>query len=175
MIRRLRDRLSYANVTATIALGIALGGTSYAAMTLPHNSVGAAQLRRGAVRSAEVKNGALKVRDLSARARSALRGKRGPAGPQGPSGTSSGSAGAIALTYKTVKGTVEAASVDSRSAICDSGQRVIGGGMRVDTGSDTSARESYPSIGNTAWTVRVGNDDEMNSGNYTVFAICTSG
>ena len=44
--RRLRSRLSYANVTASLALFIALGGTGYAAVTLPRNSVGSAQLRK---------------------------------------------------------------------------------------------------------------------------------
>jgi hypothetical protein len=46
---RLRARLSYANVVATLALFAALGGASYAAVTLPPNSVGPRQLRRGAV------------------------------------------------------------------------------------------------------------------------------
>ena len=49
LMRRLRDRLSYANVTASLALFVALGGTSYAAVTLPRNSVGQKQLRDHAV------------------------------------------------------------------------------------------------------------------------------
>ena len=40
MPRRIRDRLTYANVTATLALFIALGGSSYAALKLPRDSVG---------------------------------------------------------------------------------------------------------------------------------------
>jgi hypothetical protein len=44
-----RPRLSYANVVSTLALFLALGGASYAALTLPRDSVGAAQLRDGAV------------------------------------------------------------------------------------------------------------------------------
>jgi hypothetical protein len=86
MLTRLRDHLTYANVAATLALTIALGGTSYAALTLPHNSVGHQQLRPGAVRSREVKNGSLRPADLSAGARRALRGHDGPVGPQGPAG-----------------------------------------------------------------------------------------
>jgi hypothetical protein len=45
----IRRHVSYANVTATLALFVALGGTSYAALTLPRASVGAAQIRSGAV------------------------------------------------------------------------------------------------------------------------------
>ena len=93
---RLRPRITYANVTATIALFIALGGTSYAVSQLPRNSVGAHQIRSGAIRSAEIKNGSARsrdirdrsigVKDLSIAARRALRGQEGPPGPQGPSG-----------------------------------------------------------------------------------------
>ena len=42
-------RLSYANVVSTLALFIALGGASYAAVELPAGSVGQRQLRPGAV------------------------------------------------------------------------------------------------------------------------------
>jgi hypothetical protein len=40
MARRIRAKLTYANVTASLALFIALGGTGYAALTLPPDSVG---------------------------------------------------------------------------------------------------------------------------------------
>ncbi len=45
----LRERLSYANVMATLALFVSLGGASYAAITLPAGSVGPQQLRTHAV------------------------------------------------------------------------------------------------------------------------------
>jgi hypothetical protein len=48
-VRRLFDHLTYANVAATLALLLALGGASYAAVTLPPGSVGTSQLRAGAV------------------------------------------------------------------------------------------------------------------------------
>jgi hypothetical protein len=93
---RLRSRVTYANVTATIALFIALGGTSYAVTQLPRNSVGAQQIRRGAVAGSEIRSGAVRstdvenrtllIRDLSPEARRSLRGKTGPVGPQGPPG-----------------------------------------------------------------------------------------
>jgi hypothetical protein len=47
--RSISARLTYANVTATIALFVSLGGASYAALVLPPHSVGARQLRDGAV------------------------------------------------------------------------------------------------------------------------------
>jgi hypothetical protein len=47
--RLIAARLTYANVMATIALFVSLGGASYAALVLPAHSVGARQLRAGAV------------------------------------------------------------------------------------------------------------------------------
>jgi hypothetical protein len=75
----------YANVTATIALVVALGGTSYAAATLPKNSVGSKQLKSNAVSSSKVKNGSLLAKDFKA---SDL-----PKGPKGDKGDA-GAAGA---------------------------------------------------------------------------------
>ena len=59
MIRFLRRRATYANVAATIALATALGGTSYAAFTLPRNSVGSRQIRSGAVGRSELRRDAV--------------------------------------------------------------------------------------------------------------------
>ncbi len=87
MLSRLRAHLTYANVVATIAVFIALGGSSYAALKLPKNSVGSEQLKRNSITSAKVKGGSLSTTDLKTSARSLLRGRRGPQGVQGPQGT----------------------------------------------------------------------------------------
>jgi hypothetical protein len=54
-MRRIRSHISYANVMATVAVFIALGGASYAALKLPKNSVGTKQLKKNAVNGAKVK------------------------------------------------------------------------------------------------------------------------
>jgi len=61
--RRTR-RLSYANVTSSPALFIALGGVSWAAATLPANSVGKRQLDN-AVTGRKVANGGLRAADFA--------------------------------------------------------------------------------------------------------------
>ena len=61
---RPRGRLTYANVMATIAVFIALGGSTYAATQMPRNSVGNPQLKKNAVTSGKVKDGALIEADL---------------------------------------------------------------------------------------------------------------
>ena len=55
----LRARPSPAMVVACIALTVALGGTSYAAITLPKNSVGTKQLKKNAVTGLKVKANAI--------------------------------------------------------------------------------------------------------------------
>jgi hypothetical protein len=66
MLRKLRSRLSYANVMSSIAVFIVLGGSAYAATKLPKNSVGASQIKTGGVGSSEVKDGSLLVKDIKA-------------------------------------------------------------------------------------------------------------
>src|SRR3954469_3731115 len=89
-MRALRARLSYANVMATFAVFIALGGSSYAAIKLAPNSVGTRAIRSGAVRSSEIKDGSIRAADLAASTRAALRGQQGPRGLPGVSGANGG-------------------------------------------------------------------------------------
>ena len=85
MTSRLRARLTYANVMATIAVFIALGGGAYA-VTLPRNSVGTAQLKSRAVTGAKVRPGTLRQSHFAPAQRPLLRGLRGLTGPAGPAG-----------------------------------------------------------------------------------------
>jgi hypothetical protein len=79
------------NVIAYLALFVALGGTSYAAIKLPANSVGTKQIKDSSVTSAKIKDGSIQNADL---APGTLRaGGVGPAGAAGPKGDT-GAAGA---------------------------------------------------------------------------------
>lgn len=77
-----KHRPSPAMVIAIVALIVALGGTGYAAIKLPANSVGTAQLKKDAVTSLKVKNGSLLAGDFKA--------GQIPAGPEGPAGSPGG-------------------------------------------------------------------------------------
>ena len=94
-------RLTFANVMASVAMFIALGGASYAAVSLPRNSVGTKQLRPQAVKrtdlaprsvsKSKLANRAVTKRALSRWIRGQLRrraaaGPTGPTGPRGPQG-----------------------------------------------------------------------------------------
>ena len=83
---RLVPHLSYANVMATVALFIALGGGAYAVAQLPHDSVGAAQIRSGAVTSRAILNRSVRLGDISVATRASLRGAKGEPGAAGPPG-----------------------------------------------------------------------------------------
>jgi hypothetical protein len=103
-----RHRPSPALVLACLALAVALGGTGYAAIVLPANSVGTKQLKNNAVNSIKVANGSLLKADFKAGQIPA--GPEGPAGPAGPAGAAgaAGPAGPFPDTLptgKTIRGT----------------------------------------------------------------------
>jgi hypothetical protein len=101
----MRQRLSYANVMATVAVFIALGGSSYAAIKITgknvkdgtltsadikNNSLIGSDVRAGAVKSDDIRNGSLLAQDfkpgqLPAGAQGA-KGDTGATGLQGPKG-----------------------------------------------------------------------------------------
>jgi hypothetical protein len=90
---RIRTRLTYANLMATLGVFLALGGTSYAALTITGRNV-----RNGSLTGRDVKNGSLGSADIGDRRLLAkdfkpgqlpsgppgARGATGPAGPPGP-------------------------------------------------------------------------------------------
>jgi hypothetical protein len=85
---RIGSCLTYANVMATVAVFIALGGSSYAAVTLSKNSVKTEQIKNGQVKTADLGANAVtgnKVKDHSLLARDFKLGQL-PAGAQGPTG-----------------------------------------------------------------------------------------
>jgi hypothetical protein len=80
-------RPSFANVVSLIALFVALGGTSYAVVKLPKNSVRAKQIAPGAVGSSEVRDRSLLSKDFKpGQLPVGAQGPQGPQGAQGPAG-----------------------------------------------------------------------------------------
>jgi hypothetical protein len=64
VLTKMRGGLTYANVMATIAAFVALGGVGYAAVVVPPDSVGTKQLRNGAVIGSKVKDQSLTRADI---------------------------------------------------------------------------------------------------------------
>jgi hypothetical protein len=95
-MRRIFRTGRYANVTATLALIVALGGTSYAAIKLPANSVTSKTVKDRSLLSKDFKRGQIPA------------GKTGPAGAAGPAGAQGaqgfpGPAGVTASAYKATE------------------------------------------------------------------------
>jgi hypothetical protein len=75
------------NHLGLLALFVALGGTSYAAITLPKNSVGVKQIRNGAVTGNKIRAGTLRAKHFqNGKLPRGASGARGAAGPTGPAG-----------------------------------------------------------------------------------------
>lgn len=172
-----RPRVAYANVASTVALFVSLGGASYAALQIPRDSVGTAQLRRGAVTNAKVKEHSLRA---SAFARGQIpAGKRGPAGP---SGTAHLTIHTAPLTYVPCAG---ACSVSVTPAppgnvqggvTCPSGERATGGGYNLE-GSPVTIVYSvpHPGLGGApdGWSVS-GNTTSPTGPYGEVWAVCAA-
>ena len=77
------QRPSPALVVSVIALSVSLGGTGYAAIVLPADSVGTKQIKRNAITGAKVKNRSLLATDFKA--------NQIPAGPTGANGANGAS------------------------------------------------------------------------------------
>ena len=81
-------RPSPAFVVACLALAVALGGTGYAAVVLPANSVGTAQLKSGAVVASKVKRHSLVAANFAPG--QLPRGQKGAKGDTGAAGAAGG-------------------------------------------------------------------------------------
>jgi hypothetical protein len=104
---------SPAMLIALVALIVALGGTSYAAISLPKNSVGTKQIRKGAVTKSKIRANAItssKVKNRSLLAKDFKRGQlpRGPRGPKGDKGDAGASALQPVPSHRTIRGAVGA-------------------------------------------------------------------
>jgi hypothetical protein len=177
-------RLTYAGVTSTLALFIALGGGAYAAATLPANSVGAKQIKKSAVERAKIKNNAVdgsKVLDNALTGddvKESTLGKvqfAGVADNATNAGNASRASAALALdkiNYRSAPGNAPPSSVSvGATAACDPGQRAVGGGVRVDNPAPVFPIDSYPEPGGTGWTAHIATDGSGGTG-FTVTAIC---
>jgi hypothetical protein len=197
MRKLLRRRPSPAMVVACIALLVALGGTSVAAVSqLGRNSVGPRQLQFGAVTNPKIRNNA--VTSAKVRNRSLLRadfaagqlpagptGPQGPAGPAGPAGAA-GPPGVIgAITVRTNSGSVvdatEGDGIFNTARVtqnCSGNERAISAGTSWgDDGNDLAlvTQELEPALNpqnQVIGFVAVGGNDTGESSNFTLHVFC---
>ena len=155
----MRARPSYAEVTATLALVIALGGTSYAVTALPPNSVGTAQLKRHAVTKGKLARGVV------------IAGPRGRKGAPGPPGAP-GAAGAAGVSGLVI---VDNAGGQLGAATCPAGKRALGGGAHAFGGNGTGALvSSEPTSDGTGWTATAESVTGLAQTSVLIYAVCAT-
>ena len=152
---------------ATIAVFIALGGASYAAVAIPANSVGTNQLKKSAVagpkikknaiNSAKVKDGSLQRGDFASG--TLLQGLQGPKGDPGAPGPT-GNAGAPGISGRTyvigAEVSVNPGQVDTAQVTCPAGKKVMGGGGGTEGNAPIVAMGQ---INDSTWAVNVRNNE----------------
>jgi len=158
-------RFTYSSVTATVALFLALGGSSYAAL-----QIGGADVRNGSLTGSDVRNESIKSRDLDNgtvtggdlkngsvaasdikdasllaadfKAGELPAGPQGIQGPQGPGGPQ-GPAGATNVVTRRVQENVPSGQFREPEVSCLSGETVVGGGAGI-TGQFNLIYETRP-------------------------------
>jgi hypothetical protein len=196
-------RITYTNVTATIALFVALGGTSYAAATISgrdirNGTMTGADLRNGSVTGRDIDNSTLaggdfrdasmtssdvddeSLRAADVKAGAAAAGPPGVRGPAGSAQTTVRRTNEIALTL----GATEAAV-----ASCAAGEVAVGGGAGHDAATTDfvsilsdeplAADGSPPSDGGPATKWRATGNNAVFGGlplaHMRVYVLCAKG
>jgi hypothetical protein len=139
MIHPIRSRLTFANVTSLVALFVALGGSSYAALQHPENSVGPRHLKTNSVTSPKVKRGIAASERLPKVAALAVAGPSGSPGTAGSTGHTGGAG--------------EQGPPGERGP----SHGYLGGpsGVVLPTGKYLSSGRAYVNNGSMAWPVSV--------------------
>jgi hypothetical protein len=168
---------SPAMVVACIALAVALGGTSYAAVRLPANSVGTKQLKRGAVTGIKVKRNSLTGTQINesrlARvpsAATAARATTADSAATANTATSATRAPVSRLDFRQSTPVLIPTTGHVRASVnCDTGLVATGGGAKVSNPDETFVVDTNP-VGKTGWEATAG---ALSSGaTLTVYVIC---
>jgi hypothetical protein len=172
VFERKERRMARRNMVAWVALVLALGGTSYAAVGVPAGSVGTKQLRNGAVTNAKVRRhtltaGALTPGTLAVHAVVRHRDFPFPIVCPGMPPTGGGPCFALVSFTETTK--------------CPSGTTATGGGYSIPPAYQglLVAAESAPS-GDDGWTVTLttsnphGQTSDVGESEGTTYVVCES-
>jgi Collagen triple helix repeat (20 copies) len=200
---QIRSSFTYANVMATLAVFVALGGGAYAATTLPKNSVKSKQIANGQVKPADIAANAVnsaKVADFSLLAQDfkagqlpagpagpqgarGPQGAQGPPGPQGPPGEpgADGQPGEDGFAYTAVTEDMlqfsAAGQTLDKTVSCEPGEIATGGGFAGTAEGivilDSAPWGQSPVAGPTAWRVRAINNLSASYA-FTVYVICAA-
>lgn len=156
-------RLSAPGAIALLAAGLLLSGATGAfAATV----ITGANVKDESLTGKDVKNGSLGIGELSAGARSGLKGATGATGPAGPAGPqgAAGEQGASGISgYELVAKSqvVPANSISSLTLACPSGKKVLGAAGHWNI-SDQAVQVFMTSSGATVYTPGIPTQDTLN-------------
>jgi hypothetical protein len=157
-------------VVALVALFVALSGTSYAAMKLPRNSVGTAQLKNRAVTGKKVRADSLTGKQIKESSLGKVR-----AAELADRASAANEATALSrVHYAVSSGDVASASPAQPTTVgaaCPSGTFVIGGGAQVNPDAAAFVNDSNPAA-RTGWEATAYRVSAGQSATLTVTAIC---
>jgi hypothetical protein len=158
MISAIRTRLTYANLIATLALFLALGGAAYAVKAAPKNSVKTKSIKNSAVTTDKIANSAVTLAKLGDTTLS----------------------DAIKIVHADGP-TINVPDSEARQDVvtCPAGYQAIAGEVAQvgasDPQSDMGLISSHRVPSNaTQWLIRMGNEDDFTR-TFTLGAICMSG
>jgi hypothetical protein len=174
-IFRLR-RPTPALIVSLIALTVALGGTSYAALSIPKNSVGTKQLKNKAVTNAKLGSGSVGTGKIKNGA--VTTSKINTNGLTVPNALSANSATSLAGVHYVTAAVPNPANVQTGASVaCPTGENAIAGGA---SGSNTgqTLNASFPAVVTGTGSVPNGWDAFMlngaTAGTLHVYAICAA-
>jgi hypothetical protein len=170
-VRILRRYLpSPAMVVACLALLVALGGTSYAAIRLPANSVGTKQLKRGAVTGVKVKSNALGGTQINeSRLGRVPSAAAAATAATATTATTAGSAPVSRLEYLSAVVAVPGTGAVARGTVsCANGLNPTGGGAKMADPLNGFISDTNP-VGKTGWEASAASSVPQN---MTVYVIC---
>jgi hypothetical protein len=192
-----RSRLTFANTTSVLALFVALGGTSYAAVSITGRDVRDGTLTGKDFRNGSLTGKAVKRESLGSRhvknlgARDFRRGElpQGPAGPQGPPGPggatgpvgpigANGAPGATNTTTRfgpeTVVGVTGAPATIVSVAACELDEEATGGGFAIgNLSSNDDDQVRYSAREGRNWRVIL-DDWNGDGGRVRANVVCAS-
>jgi hypothetical protein len=184
---RLTKRVSFANVTAVLALVVALGGTAYAVKGIPgKNGVFHACVakRGGAVRIVKAGSRCRRVHPAERVVHWSQRGPVGATGPQGVAGAAGAPGATNVLARTKTLAPMPAGSFTNDYVLCNTGERAVSGGVVYDGNlGHEVVQQSFPVAANgvqsadgstpSGWRLYIRNDDSV-SFTPTIYAICVA-
>jgi hypothetical protein len=122
-VNAVRTRLTYANVIATIALFLALGGSAYA-VTAGKNTVKSKSIAKGAVKTSDIANKAVTAKKLKPGAV--------PSNAIAANSVNADKLGSV-VTRKTTVALLDN-TTNSATVYCKPGEQLLGGGSSIGAG-----------------------------------------